>query len=249
MLYEQPTDTQHVQCIIDELQLAAHQCLTQGYERPADPVNHMQAKNAMQTKGANTTAVFDVIMQELGMLKTLTTQALLKQRADSGALQPLQKAVSLWKKRPGVKALFDFGVLDAKSHCSLHTANIRHDADQWNPSLLHPAVAAASQSRWTLDNFAYGSTSFHGWLSIFQHPMVKPHVLTALSNGKDFQVWGSSIGWLVFYAALTYGLRAVGYELLSCHVDTAQQLASYFQVPGVSFHAKDMLKSDLGCKR
>lgn len=65
-----------------------------------------------------------------------------------------------------------------------------------------------------------------------------------------------------------------GYELLSCHVDTAQQLASRFQVgapctqrlgqlskdyqeqpcsiecslqvPGVSFHAKDMLKSDLG---
>ena len=44
MLYEQLTDTQNIQCIIDELQLAAHQCLTQGYELPADPANHMQVK-------------------------------------------------------------------------------------------------------------------------------------------------------------------------------------------------------------
>jgi len=49
----------------------------------------------------------------------------------SGALQPLQKAISLWKKRPGVKALLEFGVLDAESNCSLHTATIRHDPDQW----------------------------------------------------------------------------------------------------------------------
>ncbi|DBA82014.1 TPA: hypothetical protein ACH3X1_007713 [Trebouxia sp. C0004] len=266
MSYKQPTDTQSVQCIIDELQLAARQCLTQRHELPADPANHMQAKGAM--KGANTTALFDVIMQELGMLKTITMQALLKQRADSAVLQPLQKAISLWKRRPGVKALLEFGVLKAEPDCCLDTATIRRSQlledeakavssltkdkfPEAKPAILmqllqklhslqedvmfqadmtHCIQAAASHSRWTLDNFAYGSTSFQGWLRIFQHPLVQPHILTALSHGKHFQVWGSSIGWLVFYAALTYGLQAVGYELLSCHVDTAQQLASHFQV-------------------
>jgi hypothetical protein len=38
-------------------------------------------------------------------------------------------------------------------------------------------------------------------------------------------VWGSSSGWLVLYAALGLGVRAVGYELLECHVDTARRVA------------------------
>jgi len=138
-----------------------------------------QAKSALKLKGANTTALFDVIMQELGMLKTLTVQVrfsvfsnkaappvclhwqaafaglakteswqvsvcisppAVHQSAStsltfkswrSGASQPLQKAISLWKKRPGVKALLEFGVLKAEPDCSLHTATIRHDAGQW----------------------------------------------------------------------------------------------------------------------
>lgn len=43
-LCEQHTDTQNLQCIIDELQLAARQCFTSGYELPADPSNHMQVE-------------------------------------------------------------------------------------------------------------------------------------------------------------------------------------------------------------
>lgn len=35
-----------------------------------------------------------------------------------------------------------------------------------------------------------------------------------MHSGREFQVWGSSIGWLVFYAALTYGLEVVGEVLL-----------------------------------
>ena len=38
-------------------------------------------------------------------------------------------------------------------------------------------------------------------------------------------MWGSSSGWLVLYAALGLGVRAVGYELLECHVDTARRVA------------------------
>ena len=60
----------------------------------------------------------------------------------SGAVQPLQKAVSLWKKRPGVKTLLEFGVLGAKSKGSLHTATMRHGADH-GPSPVAPCHALA----------------------------------------------------------------------------------------------------------
>ena len=48
---------------------------------------------------------------------------------------------------------------------------------------------------------------------------VKPYVTAAMSDDRQFQVWGSSIGWLVFYAALTYGIEAVGalVDLVSDH--------------------------------
>ena len=50
MLSEQPTDTQNIQCIIDELQLAARQCFTQEYELPVDPANHMQVECIWQMR-------------------------------------------------------------------------------------------------------------------------------------------------------------------------------------------------------
>ena len=50
----------------------------------------------------------------------------------------------------------------------------------------------------------------HHTVSIVCYVQVKPQVLTALSADRQFQVWGSSTGWLVFYGALTYGLEAVG---------------------------------------
>ena len=45
------------------------------------------------------------------------------------------------------------------------------------------------------------------------------------SPPEGYAVWGSSSGWLVLYAALGLGVRAVGYELLECHVDTARRVA------------------------
>lgn len=38
-------------------------------------------------------------------------------------------------------------------------------------------------------------------------------------------VWGSSVGWMLFYAALAYGWPCVGYELLPCLVDAANVVA------------------------
>ena len=48
------------------------------------------------------------------------------------------------------------------------------------------------------------------------------------SAGRDVGnvVWGSSVGWLAFYAAIGLGVPTRGYELLRCHVATAREVAS-----------------------
>lgn len=61
-----------------------------------------------------------------------------------------------------------------------------------------------------------------------------------------FMVWGSSTGWLPLYAAITYGWRCQGYELLACLVEQAQQVAGRSEVQQpVEFYAADMLSSSL----
>ena len=55
---------------------------------------------------------------------------------------------------------------------------------------------------------------------------------------RGFQVWGSSSGWLLFYAAFACKVAGVGYELLGCHVDFANELLYSMlnkleQTPGV----------------
>ncbi len=62
----QPPDAQKIQSIIDELQLAARQYYLKKHEPPT------AADTAV--KHTQVAALFDLIMQELGMLKTLTTQ-------------------------------------------------------------------------------------------------------------------------------------------------------------------------------
>ncbi len=59
-------------------------------------------------------------------------------------------------------------------------------------------------------------------------------------------VWGSSTGWLPLYAAVTYGWRCQGYELLGCLVDQAQQVAARCEAQQpVDFYVADMLSSSL----
>lgn len=59
---------------------------------------------------------------------------------------------------------------------------------------------------------------------------VEAAVSECLAAGKEYVVWGSSLGWLVFYGALSRGLRSVGYELLPGLVAFAEQLAAEHQV-------------------
>lgn len=51
--------------------------------------------------------------------------------------------------------------------------------------------------------------------------------LRVLEQKARCVVFGSSTGWLVFYAALAYGARCVGYELLEGRVATARETARF----------------------
>ena len=89
-------------------------------------------------------------------------------------------------------------------------------------------------------NFAYGSTPYQTVRAITRFPAVAQALVSCTllpaqekegarrEEGAEAErdvtlcggvggavvVWGSSLGWLVFYAALTYGVRSRGVELL-----------------------------------
>jgi hypothetical protein len=83
-------------------------------------------------------------------------------------------------------------------------------------------------------NFAYGSTPYQTFRAITRFPAVAQALVSCTllpaqekegaegegdvtlcgGVGGAVVVWGSSLGWLVFYAALTYGVRSRGVELL-----------------------------------
>ena len=67
----------------------------------------------------------------------------------------------------------------------------------------------------------------------------------------ECMVWGSSIGWLVFYGALGLGVRSVGYEIVQSLNDIALETCEAVGLDGpgsrgmVEFNRADMLTSDL----
>ena len=54
-------------------------------------------------------------------------------------------------------------------------------------------------------------------------------------------VWGSSLGWLVFYAALTYGVKSRGVELLEDLCAVSSEVGRELGVVGAACHCGDML--------
>jgi hypothetical protein len=104
------------------------------------------------------------------------------------------------------------------------------------------------------ENFAYGTTSLRAWTRVVAECPALSAAMRALARdaerdaatfaeedafsvgGDEAQlrrleersrcvVFGSSTGWLVFYAALAHGVRSVGYELLEGRVATARATA------------------------
>ena len=124
----------------------------------------------------------------------------------------------------------------------LHTT---HKSLSFQSDLLKASEQKSSDTGYSLDNFAYGTTPYESFLAIFQDKAVSPHVSTCLEKGKIYCVYGSSIGWLCFYGNLTYGLRTVGYEILPNLVQVSKQIADKHDLRGLHFHVKDMLETDL----
>lgn len=111
--------------------------------------------------------------------------------------------------------------------------------------LLGETHRLMESSGYSESNFAYGSTPFSSFVRLFssveelppgEEPGA-PHARVALraalercaSSGEEqasplrFTVFGSSMGWLLFYARLALGLpNVVGYELLPCLVDISR---------------------------
>ena len=74
-------------------------------------------------------------------------------------------------------------------------------------------------------SFAYGSTFYQSWVQVFNNEVLVDAVAHMRASGKLYGVLGSSIGWHVFYGALTWQVRARGWEILCSQVDIAKSLA------------------------
>ncbi|CEG43695.1 uncharacterized protein PHALS_13989 [Plasmopara halstedii] len=86
---------------------------------------------------------------------------------------------------------------------------------------------SGSNSLYSVDNFAYGSTPFTTWLNVF----TQQAVLDKLASGQvNLTVFGASIGSLVFFAGLVFGLRSVGVEILEFLHDVAEQFRLNLQI-------------------
>ena len=109
-------------------------------------------------------------------------------------------------------------------------------------------------------NFAYGSTPIESWLKVgslffcnlsssltlitpwstqqvIRHPLAIPEIESSMRNGEDkvpriCMVWGSSMGWIVFYSYLAFGWRTEGVEFLSCLHERAVTLQQEFHLEG-----------------
>ncbi|KAK9821063.1 hypothetical protein WJX74_007625 [Apatococcus lobatus] len=94
-------------------------------------------------------------------------------------------------------------------------------------SLAMASCTQADASRRTHETFAYGSTPFHSWQAIMAQ--VSKEVEQTRHADLELMVWGSSVGWLVFYSALSLGLTSSGYEILEPLHNAAIKLQQQLQ--------------------
>ena len=110
-------------------------------------------------------------------------------------------------------------------------------------------------SSYSRDNFAYGSTPFSSFASLFAQ--CGALALAAMragggggaeDRGAEIVVWGSSVGWMVFYAALGLGCRARGVELLPALDAVARGVAlreAHALAGRATLECGDLMRSDV----
>ena len=119
-------------------------------------------------------------------------------------------------------------------------------------SLLRDRRRVSADTSYTMDNFAYGSTSFHSWRAIAALPPCAAAATARPGGGGSFVVLGSSTGLLALYGALYWGLPTRGVEILPSLVavaDAAAAVAAASVSPSstidISFEEGDVLQCDL----
>lgn len=118
----------------------------------------------------------------------------------------------------------------------------------WRGRLMAEVQRSAAENGWSAGNFAYGSTSFSTWSELFARcDALRARARTL--DDEDFVVFGSSAGWLVFYAAATLRARAYrGFEILQTLHDTALRALANFEhhtSSKIDFIRADMLSASL----
>ena len=112
----------------------------------------------------------------------------------------------------------------------------------------------AAQLQYSRRNFSYGSTPHSSWLAVFEYYPPLRAAIEDMRSGRcaghdEYCVFGSSLGWLCFYASLTYGVHTTGYELVGPLVALASRLSlrhcNIEDAGSVTFHHADMLTADL----
>lgn len=119
----------------------------------------------------------------------------------------------------------------------------QEQSQSFQRSLLQAQRSVAQSSTYSLDNFAYGTTSYQTWLCICSIPVVQSAIGTCRvsSDSHEYTVFGSSTGSLVFFAALVFGIQCTGVELLPFLARTAQETQEELQIPFCRTLCMDML--------
>ena len=97
-------------------------------------------------------------------------------------------------------------------------------------TLMQAHQRLGSTTEYSRDNFAYGSTPWQSWIQLHTDPGCRELAVAARrcaaagSPLPEYVVFGSSLGWLCFYAALSLSVHAVGYEIVEPLVTKAEQM-------------------------
>lgn len=105
-----------------------------------------------------------------------------------------------------------------------------------------PGIAYSPQ------NFQYGTFYYHGFVMLFEHPKVQPHVERAVAGRSEFLMLGANVGNEAFYGALAYGLRTRAVEILCDLVEKAKAVQLRHVPPEkfeLTFECNDCLKVNM----
>ena len=114
-------------------------------------------------------------------------------------------------------------------------------------ALLRDQIRLCGEENYSKSNFAYGSTPYSTWKTIFERStaLKQSRRVLQINQAKKYTVFGSSVGWMVFYGALTFGFSSEGYELLPFLTQIAQHAQESYDISNVEFKCIDMLQAPL----